>query len=750
MGLAASQARFLGITMRKANCEFKSTELAQQRLELTNQMTDIAQEYSNALNSTRLVWENDAVDGTFGLSYSLLMMPQAANDFNPYMVTTKTGAVVLSEKYAAAAKAAGISMGGGMASPEGRKLFLQELAADNSNGSNIITQHTYDVLEGSALKMKNGEGVYADVSWHATAGMGAVPKNKGVADAATLTDLILDKDIGGQTLDWLQIYVAALGMDPNTVSTESSSGTSDSIYKSAISKAKLDYMNKTGSTLQEATNVVNAANTALGDGLKYNSAGYYEPKSSLTGPMLKFQQLEQKIAIETNAAKRIQFTTELEYLKQGKDGSGTDLTNNYEYPIYWAIYEQAKSKVAAGSTIKWKETSGYDADGISIDYLFNAKESGASGDLNHIAGGANGSHKGYDIDNVSGVPKNEDLENHVMNTLTLCVNDCITYDATSIKNMTLGDLLSENVVLMAQTKDGAKVDGEDKTNAINSIYVAAKAMMTSIAGVFGYGRIGVGINTDATSDEALKKAFEMVEKKFLNRNNAIKNGSGDNDDSLRDNSAYNNANNFNRIGVMTDGNETYAGINLSNMVSAFLTYYDNFLRGSQSEYVVGKANDESESSKTYFVTDDPNYVYITNTSGGVTNDEKVADFYNQLYNNICEHGWRNDDMVIDNDYLESAVKDGRYSLMALSGDGYFYQTRYNDINYLVEETDKDAITRAETEYTRKKAELTYKEDSIDYKTKKLDAEIAELNTELNSVQNLISKAIEKTFAMFSN
>ena len=34
------------------------------------------------------------------------------------------------------------------------------------------------------------------------------------------------------------------------------------------------------------------------------------------------------------------------------------------------------------------------------------------------------------------------------------------------------------------------------------------------------------------------------------------------------------------------------------------------------------------------------------------------------------------------------------------------------------------------------------------RTKNLDAEIAELNAEMNSVQNLITKAIEKTFQMF--
>ena len=49
-----------------------------------------------------------------------------------------------------------------------------------------------------------------------------------------------------------------------------------------------------------------------------------------------------------------------------------------------------------------------------------------------------------------------------------------------------------------------------------------------------------------------------------------------------------------------------------------------------------------------------------------------------------------------------------------------------------------------------KAQLTYKEDTIDLKTKKLDAEISSLSTEYDTVKNLISKSIEKTFALFQN
>lgn len=104
MGMAASQARFLGITARKASCEFKSTEIAQQKLEITNQLSDISVDYANAMNSTKLIWQNEAATYDYGASYGLLMTPSAMNNYNAYMVTTNTGAIVLNSAYAAAAK----------------------------------------------------------------------------------------------------------------------------------------------------------------------------------------------------------------------------------------------------------------------------------------------------------------------------------------------------------------------------------------------------------------------------------------------------------------------------------------------------------------------------------------------------------------------------------------------------------------------------------------------------------------------
>lgn len=747
MGLAASQARFLGITLRKANCEFRSTELAQQRLELTNQMTDISQEYANALNSTKLVWHNDAVCDSFGnptdfgLSYSLLMMPSAANDYNPYMVSTRTGAIVLNSKYAQAAKDAGISMGGGTPSADGRNKFLKSLSQSTSGqNDNVITETTYNILTGTAMAS-------GDVTWHSAAGMGAAPKDKGVADATHLVDLMVDSTIGGRALDWLQIERGLLGLGINEGMTDAQMKEVMDSYRNNVAQAKLNYINNNIGVSMDSAKVNNYAIEAekqankLIDQWKAISAsgvsneqkiidiktfGYNAGNAVISTEneaidkdafliMGKFAHLEAQINLSQNESQRLQFVNALEKLKNGYDTNGIlngDNENLYKCPLYWSVYEQAKaSKASSANGIAWEGSPS--ADEASYKAQFKDMFQTASQEI------ADGTYT---------------TNGKTIEKLTVAMNDVVCRDEAELKSLTISDLLSQNIVLMAKGSD-----------AINSVSESAGYLMEYIASVFGYGHMGTGLNVDPESDSALKMALASVQKQFLKAGNAIKNGGETNDKSLLNNSAYVNCNNFNRIGSNENGD--YAAVNLSNMVSAFLTYFDNYLRGSDSGYVVGRGNTDG---KTTFVTDDTGYVYVTNTLEGVTNDEKIADFFNELYNNICEHGWRYDDMVQDSEYLESAVKDGRYQLMALNNDGYFYQMRYNEIGYMEEVQDKDAIARAEADYQTKKSQITFKEDQIDIKTKKLDAEITELNTEINSVQNIIAKSIEKTFSMFSN
>ena len=621
MGLATSQARFLCITARKADCEYKSTELAQQKLEITNQLSDISANYANAMNSTKLVWKNDLVENDYGLTYNLLMTPSAANDYNPYMVTTSSGAIVLNSEYAAAAKAAGISKAGGIASADGRDKFIAALVPNgivtqDTANSIMTTDYVATKMDDGTLKLDkaNTSATTGNVGWNSGAGMGSTPLDKNSVDGLDISALITSDLIGKQLVDWAQLL---------TTSSEQ------------ITSAKYD------STIKDYDVQIKKAATAL-QYAEANTEDYTAKKKALE-------------ALQDAKA---------DFIKEAKKKGIVDVTRD-----------------------------------------------------------------NFQMDN-----------NSIRDTgFTVVSNGTITYDEDTIKKMTIGDLLSSNIVLMTQNQSADKM----------SKY--ATKLMESIASIFGYRNSGHGLNMDSKSNEALEFAMTMVKNINLKASNAITQGTSVDDKAMTNNSAYVNANDYNRIGtsgkyVFPKGPVSYQAVSVSNLLSSFLTYYDNYMNGNSSAYVVGKRVDTSA-----FVTDDRNYRYFAEAEGTATSQkEKLADFYDQLYNNLCEKGWREDASVQDNEYLENALKTGRYAMSSLHEDGYFYQTRYNETGYIVEETDSDAIARAEAEFTQKKAELTYKEDAIDMKSKKLDAEISSLSTEYDTVKQLISKSIEKTFQMFQN
>lgn len=621
MGLATSQARFLCITARKADCEYKSTELAQQKLEITNQLSDISANYANAMNSTKLVWKNDLVENDYGLTYNLLMTPSAANDYNPYMVTTSSGAIVLNSEYAAAAKAAGISKAGGISSADGRDKFIAALVpggivTQDTANSIMTTDYVATKMDDGTLKLDkaNTSATTGNVGWNSGAGMGSTPLDKNSVDGLDISALITSDLIGKQLVDWAQLI---------TTNSEQ------------ITSAKYD------STIKDYDVQIKKAATAL-QYAEANTEDYTAKKKALE-------------ALQDAKA---------DFIKEAKKKGIVDVTRD-----------------------------------------------------------------NFQMDN-----------NSIRDTgFTVVSNGTITYDEDTIKKMTIGDLLSSNIVLMTQNQSADKM----------SKY--ATKLMESIASIFGYRNSGHGLNMDSKSNEALEFAMTMVKNINLKASNAITQGTSVDDKAMTNNSAYVNANDYNRIGtsgkyVFPTGPVSYQAVSVSNLLSSFLTYYDNYMNGNSSAYVVGKRVDTSA-----FVTDDRNYRYFAEAEGTATSQkEKLADFYDQLYNNLCEKGWREDASVQDNEYLENALKTGRYAMSSLHEDGYFYQTRYNETGYIVEETDSDAIARAEAEFTQKKAELTYKEDAIDMKSKKLDAEISSLSTEYDTVKQLISKSIEKTFQMFQN
>ena len=140
MGLAASQARLLTITSRKADCEFQSMILSHQKIALSRDMEKISTQYQNSLNATKLVYDYyGSGDSNMALTYGLLMTPSAYNDYYPKLVTDAKNRVILNGAYASAARAAGIPAEGlsGTPSTDVRNRFIECLANANIISTNV-------------------------------------------------------------------------------------------------------------------------------------------------------------------------------------------------------------------------------------------------------------------------------------------------------------------------------------------------------------------------------------------------------------------------------------------------------------------------------------------------------------------------------------------------------------------------------------------------------------------------------------
>lgn len=165
MGLAASQARLLTITARKADCEFMSMSLSHQKLALSRDMEVVSTEYQNALNTTKLVYDYyGSGSSNMDLTYALLMEPSIYNDYFPKLITDSTNRVILNSAYAAAARQAGIPVEGlnGTPSSDVRDLFIDSLKAQG-----IITPNRADAIK--AVPYNNalglGNGISATVAY---------------------------------------------------------------------------------------------------------------------------------------------------------------------------------------------------------------------------------------------------------------------------------------------------------------------------------------------------------------------------------------------------------------------------------------------------------------------------------------------------------------------------------------------------------------------------------------------------------
>ena len=198
------------------------------------------------------------------------------------------------------------------------------------------------------------------------------------------------------------------------------------------------------------------------------------------------------------------------------------------------------------------------------------------------------------------------------------------------------------------------------------------------------------------------------------------------------------------------------GINLSNMVKAYLTYFAQYMEGidtssykvdDNENYNSGKSEDGRTVADSNLIDDMFQFTIVTDvdTSG---DNLLVAAFWDTLFNQICTKGWVENTNVNDQEYLQESFKNGNMYISTLSEDGYYYQGNYATNTFIKEVTDEEGIAQAEARYAREKAKINNKENILDMKMKNLDTEISSLSTEYDTIKNVLSKNIEKSFKRF--
>lgn len=360
--------------------------------------------------------------------------------------------------------------------------------------------------------------------------------------------------------------------------------------------------------------------------------------------------------------------------------------------------------------------------GLKLTDLFGVKESESGKTFN-------------DIFCTTTTPNNnsKDADNDL--NKILITKDGKAISQSEIEALTLGDLLTGKYEMsgIMSTDDFSK---------------KAEDVLLAMATLLGYnakdGNIK-GLNVDNESDAALDQAY--VFSQLLVSSNYAKTASSGGTMYKSVQNAISKAQDTNCI---AEGNRDVRSISLTNLLKSYLTYFSMSMDGYNSGF-----NIETDSSKeSVYITDDLSYYFLLSNEAAQTSQDILnADFYNQLYNNLCMYGACPDAtkraQITDSDYLNQALKNGQLFVSTLSTDGYYYQGHYTNSSHIAEITDEDAVAQAEAEYNATKSKLNYKEETLELELKNIDTELSSLTTEYDTVKNLISKNVEKVFTMFS-
>ena len=751
MGLAASQARLLTITSRKSNATFESMRLSHQKLALARNLTDVSNEYQNALGKTKLFYDFYGNGSTENLmSYGLFMTPSFINDYTPVLVTNRQNRVVLSNSFADAARAAGIPQEGlnGYIDNDSRNRFIQMLTGfgeiDEATSAaiqrtiynpNVGLGYTTDLyVEYTTEDYRNFEQRLRNVSLSDYNGLTVADLNAATFSGDNMRTGIMACTLAYSDSDdtpdsYIQRLSDTTSFNFKKGGTEKSFSTSEKTW-SQLTLSDILYGDdiiltqnvQKGKDITDALNVnqyddmLNVVDTVI-NLLKDKLEQFYGVDDDVAMAIQQADVLMNASCWNNRTAEELAVSTPgSEVINTIKPNSGSNEICLSEYLERIEHFENSK-----GETLRLT-TPHYSAFGTDDRESFITAEDDPFDEEQTYYASTGIEPASYWVSMPSTIAGGNGMHYHTVKKIDN--NGNLVEDNNYYYNSSSGD----------NDENTGDILGGQATAARNAMVNALYGAQRNLALINLY---------DWTGDV----------------------------------SPYQDHNNNKYSG----GN--IGAINLSGFVKAWYTYFIesvaqaklasaddlisedytqeqiNTKKQQLTELIQGTSVSFRAETDKYssFATDGSmasNLNGIVFNHGEVVVDDGVNDiatFYDTIINQICEYGWcENNQVKEDPMYLQEMIKSGKMFLFKLANDNYYYQKNYSTDTFIKEIEDETAIAQAEARYKTQKSRINAKEQEIDIKMKNLDTEISSLETEYEAVKKMISNNTQKAFTRYQS
>ncbi len=147
------------------------------------------------------------------------------------------------------------------------------------------------------------------------------------------------------------------------------------------------------------------------------------------------------------------------------------------------------------------------------------------------------------------------------------------------------------------------------------------------------------------------------------------------------------------------------------------------------------------------VNGETKYAWIDeNDTSNTGNADAKAQWYTNLFQRMTK-GYKalENGLAKSKEWIEYALESGIVSMEQVDKSFNWKGLTYKTCTRITEETDNDAVTKAEAEYNRAMNDIEAKDNIYDIQLKNIDTEHSSLQAEYDSIKGVISKNIDRTF-----